>query len=259
MTVINLDAIVKNILLKRGYPLHYYLQFLVFCKDGLREIAFDEPILALRYTLLPIDQTTFRVDLPNDYQDYTRVSVRSGQYIVPLIESHALDILPNYDANFNITPYTQGQMIDTPFPNTTYYIGYLAPYWWTVNWDAFGENLGRLHGGIGPYPDTFRIDKANNQIALNQNYGVTDVLLEYISDGMDADSATHIDSYAQFAIESFALWQFKEHNRSYGESEAQVAKQDYIQQRKILTARLSDVTLDGLKRIVQANSIGVKY
>ena len=37
----SLNAIVRNVLLRRGYPLHYYMQFLVNAKDCLREMSLD--------------------------------------------------------------------------------------------------------------------------------------------------------------------------------------------------------------------------
>ena len=66
-SVISLDKIVKNILLKRRYPLAYYIQFLVYAKDGLRELAFDLPILPARYKCLVVDQDTYTAELPNDF------------------------------------------------------------------------------------------------------------------------------------------------------------------------------------------------
>jgi hypothetical protein len=85
------------------------------------------------------------------------------------------------------------------------------------------------------------------------------VVLEYVSNGMDADSATQIDWYAKDCLEAYCMWQFKENNRTYSAGEAEVAKQEYINQRLILRAELSDLTTDNLKRIVQRNSIAVKY
>lgn len=263
MTVITLDAIVKNILMKRGYSYHWYIDFLTYCKDAMREIAFDEPILSIRYCVLPVSQTpTINgysiVDLPNDFQDYCRVSAWVDQYIRPLVEDNNLNLIPNYDSNFDVQPYANG-IASQATQETTFYTGYLSPYWFTTYWNAYGENTGRMYGGVGAMPDTFRIDRAKNQIKINENLFIENIVLEYISDGMDADSATHIDAYAQDAIEAGAMWQFKEHNRTYSEAEAQQAKIDFGYARQILRARLSDLTIDKLKRIVQSNNIGIKY
>lgn len=259
MNVISLDSIVKNILMKRAYPLHYYIQFLIPAKDCLRELNFDLPIDTLRYKVLPLNDN-HAIELPGDYADWAGVYVRRDQYMTPLVEDNSLDLIPNYDSNFVIQPYSQGVATQTQSQNQiNQYVGGLSSYWWMVNWDSFGENLGRQFGGIGVYSDTFRENRARNEIKINENLCITEAVLEYIGNGLDADSATRINAYAQAAIEAFCMWQFKENNRTYSESEAQVAKRDYEQQHDILRARLSDLTLDRFKRVVQRNAVGIKY
>jgi hypothetical protein len=258
MTVISLDQITKNILFKRGYSLHWYIDFLVAAKDAMREIAFDDPIFAIRYKVLPVNQDGNTAELPNDYQDYCRVSAWVDGYIRPLVEDNSLQLVTNYDSNWDIQPYSNGIATDSN-NQLTFYNGYLTPYWWMVNWNVYGENLGRQFGGVGLYADTFRLDKTKNQIKINENISIDNIVLEYISNGMDADSATHIDSYAQNAIEAYAMWQFYLHNRTYSQNEAELMYQKYVTERQILRARLSDLTIINLKRIVQRNTIGIKY
>lgn len=255
MTFISLDKIVKNILLRRRYPLHYYIEFLVYAKDGLATIAKDDEILAGRYKVLPLNDN-HAIEIPTDYIDYTSVSARIGQYLQPLVEDNALNLVPNYDSDFVIQPYSSGVATDTA---TQQYNGYLSPYWWVANWNVYGENLGRQFGGVGVNSDTFKINKARNEIKINENLDVTEIVLEYVSNGMDADSATQIDWYAKDCLEAYCMWQFKENNRTYSASEAELERQKYINQRQILRAELSDLTITKLKRIVQKNSIGVKY
>jgi len=257
MTVISLDQIVKNILLKRRYSLHWYLDFLVPAKDCLRELSFDLPILPIRYKVLTKNNNS-ALELPNDYQDWTGVYVRVGQYLRPLVEDPGLDLVPNYTSDFDIQPYSMGIASQTS-TETIYYNGFLYPFWLTVNWDSFGENIGRQFGGLGTYVDTFKENRSRNEIKINESLPYTEYVLQYISDGMDADSATHINSYCQATIEAYCLWQFYLNNRTYSMGDARVAEQIYIKEREILQARLSDITLDRLKRIVQSRAIGVKY
>lgn len=260
MTFISLDEIVCNLILKRKYPWHYYLDFIVPAKDALREIAFDMPILPIRYCVLPVDQAGNIVTLPNDFQDYITVSAWVDQYIRPLVETDSIQLVPNYDSSFNVQPYSQGIATNTAAQNQyVLYNNSLSGYWWMATWNSFGENMGRQFGGVGGMWDTFRMNKGANQIKINENLYVTQIILEYISDGMDADSATRVDSYAQQAIEQYCMWQFKEHNRTYSAGEAENEKQMYIMEAMKLRARLSDLSVDRLKRIVQGNAIAVKY
>lgn len=261
--VISISKIVKNILIKRRYPPHYYIFFLTYAKDAMRELSFDTPILPLRYKCLPVDQNTHTAELPNDFVDKVRVSVRSGQHVVPLVEDTNLQTIPNYDSSFQVQPYSDGVQVPDSQTDSVYGYynqtgGYAAPYWWLVNWNSWGENIGRLFGGVTGYSDTYKINKLENNIKINENLSIEEVVLEYISNGMDADSATHIDAYAQMAIEKFCMWQFKEHNRTYSEGEAQIAFKDYRDEVAVLRARLNPMTLDDLKRIVDRSRSATK-
>lgn len=257
MTVVSLDSIVKNILLKRGYSLHWYLDFLIPAKDCLRELSFDLPMQTARYKCLPLNDN-HAIEIPNDYVDWAKLSYRVGEYLRPLVEDNALDLVPNFDDTFAIQPYNTGIASDPTNPSL-FYLGYASPYWWGTNWNSFGENMGRQFGGVTSYNDTFKVNKSRNEIKINENLDVSEIVLEYIGNGLDGDSATHIDAYAQMTIEMFAMWQFYLHNRTYSPSEAELMEQKYIREREVLTARFSDLTIDRLKRIVQANTISIKY
>lgn len=259
MVVTSLDKIVRNLLVKRKYPIHYYLDFLVGAKECIRELTFDGDLKnPIRYAVIPLDDKNFGA-LPNDYVDYCRVSVRVGQYMTPLVEDNALDLVPNYSSTFSLESYLDGVATETTSTTQIYYTGYLSPYWWLCNWNAYGENLGRQFGGVGAMSDTFKIDRKRNQIKINEALAITEVVLEYISDGQDADSATHIDAYAEMTVQMFAIWQHTLNHRSYNNQDKVLAEKNYTNERQRLRARQSDLSMDLLKRIVQRSSIAVKY
>jgi hypothetical protein len=258
MTVASLDSIVSNILLKRRYSMHWYLEMLLYTVECLRELGFDGEIDTLRYCVLPVGDGN-EVQLPDDYIDYCRVSAWIDQYLHPLVEDNSLQLVPNYDSDFVIQPYSTGIATSNNNSQAQMYNGYLSPYWWMVNWNAFGENLGRQYGGIGAYPDTFRINKARNCIKINENLTCTNIVLEYMGNGLSADAATHVDVQAQKTIDEYCMFQFKENNRTYSAGDAEVSEQRYINERMKLRARKSDLTIDRMKRIVQASAIAVKY
>lgn len=255
--VVSLDQIVKNLLMKRGYWMQHYIQFLVYAKDGLADLSQDVPILPIRYKVLPVDQDGNTVELPNDYLDYVRVSGWVDQYIRPLVEDNNLQLVPNYDSSFDIQPYEDGVAVSQD--QIVYYTGYQSPYWWLANWNSFGENLGRQFGGAGSLADTFRVNRGANQIKINENLCIDNIVLEYASTGMDADSATHINPYARFAIENYIMWQHYLHNRTYSQGDAMRMKTLYDDEKVRVRARVSDITIEKLKRIAQAAAIGVKY
>lgn len=246
MTVISLDAVVRNFLIKRGWPFHWYIQCLVYSKDCLRILAEDN-LDIFNTKKLPVDPNTNAVDLPGDYLDYIDVGLEAGQNIKPLVETDHINPLIARTSDFTPTTYGQLGLVNT---NSVIYYGALYPYYWnTVFWNSYGEFTGRLFGfGAGAEDDVFSVFKDRNQIQLSEKLGVSNIVLKYISDGMNADAASQITPYAYETIETFILWQYKEHSRTYSDSEAERARQLYIGERKILIARISDLTSERLKR-----------
>ena len=251
MTTVTLDSIVKNVINQRRYSLHWYMEFLIYAADCLREITFDS-LQVINTKLIPVNQFN-EAFLPNDYQDYVFVGGQRGQKIYPLVETNGLSQLNSYDSNFNQQTYADAdksqqsevQIYNGLFPFTT---------WYTIHYNSYGENTGRYFGSGGIYVDTYTIVKAQNKIQLNESVVLDSVYLQYISNGQNSDAATTIDGYAQKTIEAYIMWQFKENNRTYTMGERQVAEAYFNQQHKILRARKSDLTPQVLKRFIQKNS-----
>lgn len=252
MTTVTLDAIVRNCLLRKRYPIHFYLDFMVYAVRCLAELSLDD-LKVINTKILPVNSYN-AVDLPNDYLDYVTVGIKSGQNIKPLVETTKINSLTDKDSNFASVSYNS---TDNNSDLQLYY-GYSYPFFWhTVSWNQFGESIGRMFGfGAGIQDDVFRVVPERNQIQLTENLSVTEIVLEYVSDGMSSDSATRITPYAYETIAAYINWQVKENSRSYGLGDRQVAQQEYIAQRKILRARLSDLTPEVLRRIIQKNSFG---
>lgn len=239
MKYASLDNICKSVLLSKGYTLHWYLQCLVAARDCLREITFDD-LRVIKTELLPIDKTTNSAKLPCDYVDFTKVGFKVGQFVRPI---------PQYDAINRLSNYTEGKR--SAYED----INYTSPVNWLIlsTIDEYGESTGRRYGGV-PYVDNYKILPERNEIQLNQAIVADEIVLEYISDGTDCNAATMVDSYAQMCIQTYILWQLKEHNRTYSEGEKERARQLYLKERKILRSRKNPLTLQQLKRIIQKAS-----
>jgi len=252
MTVVSLDSIVRNVLMQRQYPLHWYIQFLVYARNCLQEISMDD-LYVVNTKLLPVNAVN-AVDLPPDFLDYVKVGVQVGQTIRPLVEDNGINRLTKLNSNFEPVPYLQAESSD-PSEVQQQNLGYspnFFNYWYTINWNLYGENIGRYFGG-NAYADTFSLIRERNQIQLHEKLNIDYLYLEYVSNGMNTNAATMITPYAFATIEAFILWKLKEHSRTYSIGERQIAEQQYIQQRKILRARISSLTISELKRIVNKN------
>lgn len=251
MVTASLDSIVRNTLIKRGYSLHYYIQFIVYARECLRELTFDD-LQVFNEKLIPINGTN-SFDLPVDYVDYVLCGIPLSQSIRPLVEDKKMTSLNNFDSTFNIVPYVN---------NTDEDVAAIIPYnglslgnWYTTHSNDYGESTGRFFGGGRFYSDTFKVCPERNQIQLNESLqGFDYAYLRYLSNGADSGASTTIDPYFEQTISTYIMWQHKENNRTYGIGERQVAKAEYINQRQIARARKSGLTLEVLKRIINRNS-----
>lgn len=260
MKFYSLNTIVNNCLLRKGYSIHWKMQFLASGRDCIREMSLDAmPIINTQLLDVIIDNGYKVVNLPCGYVDYTKVGIRVGQFVQPLLPRESINRLHNFDTNTGvIIPYDSITDVEVRNGNTEIFAGFNSPWynWDTVTWDTYGEFTGRFYGfsGAGSESDTFKVLPERNQIQLNENLFVDKIVLEYISDGVSGcDSATQVDVYAVATIEAYILYQQKEQNRNYSSQERELAKQEYIRQYQIFLARKSDLTIETLKRTFNRN------
>lgn len=250
MTKTTLDNIVRNMILKRRYPFCFYIDFLVAAVNCLRELNLDDLYVTNTVKLTPNSYNA--IDLPNDYLDYVRVGIMAGQNVKNLVPTNKINAIVNRNSSFAPIKYneTRGNADAQTF------FGALYPFYWNqVSYNEYGEFTGRLFGsGAGVQDDVFSVFPERNQIQLTENLSTEFVILEYISDGMNADNATQITPYAYSTIQAYIMWQMKANTRTYSAGEVQLAKQEYIDERKILRARLDPMDMDAWKRKFQSAS-----
>lgn len=262
MKYYSLNIIIKNVLLRRNYPLQYYLQFLVYGKDCLRQMSLDSLGVINTKLLDVVVSGGYNVaTLPDDYVDWTKVGVRVGQYVKPLLERDSINNLHNYDDTGAIIPYGDTTDIPSSVAQIDMGIGLNSGTfaWDTVTWDSYGEFIGRYYGfrGSGSEIDTFKVIPERCQIQLNENLSVDKIVLEYVGDGLGCDSATQIPIYAVDTIESYIIWQMKEQNRNYQLGERKIAYDEYVRQYQIFLARKNPLTKEMIVRILNRNYTAV--
>ncbi len=252
MTNTTLYSIVNNVLLKRRYPIHFWLDFALYGATCIRELSLDH-ICIINSKIIPINDYN-AIDLPADYQDYITVGRQSGQNVIPLVETHSLNRIVNRTADFIPQPY-----IDLDKPQTVANNGYgyfNGMNWIGVTWNNYGEFVGRIYGlGAGLQDDVFMVVKERNQIQLSDYLqGSCNIVMDYMSDGTKVDAITKIDSYAIATIEAYIIWQMKETTRYYTKIEKQDSENEYLKQIKILIARVSPLNVDVFRRLIQKNT-----
>jgi hypothetical protein len=245
MRLTTLNGVVRGSLRLCNKSIHYYARFMKYASDGLQELIFDS--LKITNTVrLPLNDF-YEAEIPTDYVDFCKVGVQVGQFVRPLVQRDTINNLPDLNQ-------TTGDQENYPNETETDDEWTDLFQWWGININSHGENTGAYYGlGAGSEPDTFKINEQRNVITCNQNVGVTTIVLEYISDGTYANSATRIPIYAKAAIEAYIDWKYKENSKSFGAYDAERAKALFTREHEKLRARKNDLTPELLHRIINRN------
>ena len=245
MRYASLNYITRSYLNQSRRPIHYYGRFLKYSNDCLREMLFDT-LQIINTVRLPVNEF-WEAELPVDMVDpkaWCKVGIQVGQFVRPLIPRDGINRLANIGT-------TDGLQITYPSITDETEEVYGGVYWWGVNTNSNGEDVGGYYGlGAGSEPDTFKIIEERNVIQLNQNITNSKVVLEYISDGMFSNAATKITPYAQRTIEAYIDWQYKEHSKSFGAYDAERAKEMFYAEYRKLRARKNELDPSTVERII---------
>lgn len=253
MVLNTVDSIVRNNLLRHGYPLHWYLQSLIYCCEILSELTMDE-LKIVHTRILPIDEFG-AAQLPEGYNDYVGCFIKSGQKLQPLTYDDSINPINNYDSNFNVARWDNPTTDNNDGQSVVVVSGLLNTWWYAFSpYDSLGEPLGRFSGIGNPTTKTFKIIKERNQIQLNEKFNTKEIVFQWIGDGRNSDAVSSVESYALETIRNYIDYRLKDFNRSYSRGEAEMAKQEYISARKRLRARKSDLTISTLRQIIYRNT-----
>lgn len=244
MRLYSLDQIVKSKLLQAGYSIHWYLQFLKYASDAVRELTFDtlKTVETIKLTVNSYGAVT----IPCSYVDLVRIGPAYSDFLQPMAKRDNLNRLNNFDSGGNKIPYTT-PTDDTGTGEAAYRSGFLG-----INNVFYGGWFG-ISGGTDQ--NSYKVLRERGEIQLS-GYSGTEIILEFIGDGSDCNSATQVHPYAMATIEAYILWQMKLHNRSYSDGERANAERAFIKEHKRLRARLNGMTIDDLRRVMNNNYTG---
>ena len=248
MRYTNLDTIVKGVLIERGYPIHYYMQFLFLASRAYEELHFDT-LGNIKTISIPVNSYN-AAPLPCDFMDWVKVGIPNGQFVRPLSSRKGLSSLNNFDNNGNKVLHSNDLTADNLF-NSMFFRSTQT----FINEN--GEFTGRMFGaGSGDNANTFKYIPERNEIQLHEALSANQIILQYISDGSSIDNATLITPYAKAGIEAYIIWKMKEASRMYGQGERQEAKRQFDLQHRLLRARKNELTRDTIFNIVRKHTHG---
>jgi len=235
MTYVVLDGVVKSVLLRRGYPMHFYLQFLKYATDCVRELGYST-FKTVQTTIILADDYG-QVALPENYEKWIRVGLLNGQHVRPLVQGQGFYRQLVTDTEGNPQPYST--------QNHAYTGGWSWLNSWLYNVNEYGEATGGYFGrGMGYEMDMFEEIPERNVIQVSQELAGHYIVLDYTPNVAHPDNLSRVPQMAQATIEQYIIWQMKEHGRHYSKNEAKDEERMYFDQLRHLKARLQPMTAD---------------
>lgn len=235
-----IDSIVRDVLLQKGLSAHYYIRLLSFGLECVKELELDI-IGRIRSKVLTLDPNR-RAPLPCGYVDWIRVGTNSGQYVINLGSTSKFN-RRNNEVGGTIVSYTDAE--------STVDISYTdyddLDRWLNNN----GEFVGRQFGGNGTRRDQFMVVQEEGVIQFDISFepGST-VTMDYIShDPTDALASIH--KYAESTVKAYMEWRYVSHLPRANGYDKSTAERTYYREMKKLIARKSDVTPEGVKRLIR--------
>lgn len=245
MKVYTLDKLVRGVLMSRNYPMHFYIQFLHYGAQALRELNFDV-LQNVKSVRLPVNSYK-AATLPCDFVDFVRVGNELGQYILTWGQKNSFNRLNKFNSSGDKVSYGDVEKENTLLPNNW------EGFWYTNYVNDKGEHLGRIFNNKPSFRTSFEILRERNEIQLDVDYDGKEIVMDYITDGLSVDASNAIHPYAAATIEAYIIWKMKEHSRSYNLSERQLAQQEYYNQLRILRGRMNNIDVNDIQRTLSGN------
>jgi hypothetical protein len=198
-TYYRITSIVDDFLDENSLHSSWYQKSLKWAYKALREIRLDifqHP----KSLLLPVTERKTIV-LPGDFVDWTKIGVKRGQYVITLALNDDLTINERHANDATIKGLLSQHM-----PNGTDFGQYGGYYFNNFN----GSNFLSIGGGL-PSKGYFNIIDHGGckEIALDYDYGYSDVYLEYISDGIDPCEQTIVHPYEYDFIFTYMEYRYE--------------------------------------------------
>lgn len=245
MRLYTLDKLVRGALASRNYPMHWYLQFLHYGVQSLRELNFDV-LQNVKSVRLPVNSYG-AITMPCDFVDYIRIGNELGQYVLPWAEREGMNRLNKFDNNGNKISYGDIEATGGLLPNNW------EGFWYTNYINEKGEHLGRIFNNKPSFRNSFEVLRERGEIQLDSSFTGAEIVLDYITDGLSTSASNAVHPYAAATIEAYIFWKMKEHSRQYGPGERQMAQQEYYNQLRTLKGRMNHMDTQDIQRSLARN------
>ena len=233
---------------------------LFHAKRGIQELNYDA-LKNIKVLEMPVGDD-LKFILPPDYVGYIRISVEKDGVLYPLHENSKINFASAYlqDNNSELlfdqdgavleaenSQLDRNRLVGLPKQQFLEPGGRYGQWGWCCDGDwYFGYGVGGNFGldtSEANINDTFRIDKASGVINFSSGVKNQNIVLEYVSDGMESgtDSSVSVHKFAEDYLYSYIKWAILNNRigvQEYVVRRAQKEKSSLLRNAKI---RLSNI------------------
>jgi hypothetical protein len=228
---LTLYEVVNTFLIEEGeYSEHKFARYLTFAVRILKELNMDVKG-GVRARILSVDPNNpFRYNLPVDCVKVKRIAICDNGVMVAMNVEPNLCIVEKVDDCGNVVVAETGlEVNDTALE--------LSLFW--TNEFTYGEYKGGRYGQRGGQSKAgvFRIDEENRQIVAGSIINGTDVILEYISDGVSDPASIYVHPLLEESLIAGIRWLAIRSKPRMSMNHIMEARKEFYNQKRLARAR----------------------
>lgn len=213
MKTATLDSVVRSVIVQlEESSLRRYQTYLQYSIWGFRELNLNgasTPKIA-HLEMLP----NKAVNLPSDYVKYTKIGICVNGRVVTLGLDDSLCLNDTYNECGDPLEIAMENMDNLDYP----YFNFGVPFLSHFQNNQFVEGYFGMGGGFNSR-GYYRINEAKNQIQFTSEVPATEIVLEYISDGISPDGSAVVPIEATAYLRAYIHWKRVEAKKDSTESE----------------------------------------
>jgi hypothetical protein len=208
MSFITVDNIARSWLLKKRYPMHWYIDAITHVKNFLMDVNMHS-LQIVNTQIVSLNPDTKAGPLPCGYITWIRVGIQKGQYAMPLAKREGYVRHTATDASGNKIahgPY-EGPTVD--------FGGDSVEMLWMINRNKYGEHLGQHYGGLGDDNGFFNVFEERQEIQMSEEYTGETIYMDYLASINTVTAASRIPEECYTSALAYIDWQheFNKKNR----------------------------------------------
>lgn len=222
MKLTTLDYVVRTVLSSLGEStLRNYQRYLQFAVRGFRELNLHNSTHTRIVYLDLLDNKA--VNLPADYVKYTKIGVCVNGRVVTLGLDDTLCLNDNVSECGDPLPIAMNNVENPDYQFFNYTTVFLGHY----HNGQFNQGVFGMGGGFNSR-GYYRENPEKNQIQFSSEVPSTQIVLEYISDGINTDGTASIPIQAAEALVAFVHWKRQEYMRGVDKGQINYAREMWV-------------------------------